>query len=57
MPRPLEETAVNLHRENEGLRKTNAKLAGENESLRAENKNYKLLRKAYGSKQKDSLLE
>ncbi len=53
----LNVTNSNLHRENEGLRKTNAKLAGENENLRVENKDYKLLRKAFGSKQMDNLLE
>ena len=47
----------NLHRENGGLRKTNVKLAGENENRRMENKEYKLLRKAFGSKQMDNLLE
>ena len=32
-------------------------MAGENKNLRAENKDYKILRKAFGSKQMDSLLE
>ena len=32
-------------------------MAGENKNLRAENKDYKLLRKAFGSKQMDSFLE
>ena len=50
-------TNSNLHRENERLTKTNEKLAGENENLRAENKNYKLLKKTFGRKQMDSLLE
>ena len=50
-------TNSNLHRENERLTKTNEKLAGENENLRAENKNYNLLKKTFGSKQMDSLLE
>ena len=31
-------------------------MAGENKNLRAENKDYKLLRKAFGSKQIDKLL-
>ena len=53
----LNVTNSNLHRENEGLRKTNEKLAGENENLRVQNEDYKLLRKAFGSKQMDSLLE
>ena len=46
-----------LHHENERLLKANEKFAGENEVLRIENKDYKLLRKAFGSKQVDSLLE
>ena len=53
----LNVTNSNLHRENGGLRKTNVKLAGENENLRMENKEYKLLRKVFGSKQMDNLLE
>ena len=53
----LNVTNSNLHRENEGLKRTNEKLAGENENLRVENKDYKLLRKALGSKQMDNLLE
>ena len=48
---------ANLYRENERLTKINAKLAGENENLRAENRDYKLLRKVFGSKQIDNLLE
>ena len=47
----------NLHRENERLTKINEKLAEENENLRAEIKDYKMLRKTFGSKQMDSLLE
>lgn len=50
-------TNSNLHHEDDGLRRTNAKLAGENANFRVENKDYKLLRKAFGSKQMDSLLE
>ena len=50
-------TNGNLHRENERLTKINEKLAGENENLRAENKDYKMLRKTFGRKQMDSLLE
>lgn len=53
----LNVTNANLYRENERLTKINAKLAGENENLRAENKDYKLLRKVFGSKQIDNLLE
>lgn len=47
----------NLYRENERLMKINEKLGRENERLRAENGDYKLLRKVFGSKQVDSLLE
>ncbi len=50
-------TNGNFHRENEGLRKINGKLARENENLRIENKDYRLLCKAFGSKQMDNLLE
>jgi cell division protein FtsB len=46
-----------LYRENERLSKTNDRLKGENETLRAENKDYKLLRKVFGSHQIDTLLE
>lgn len=46
-----------LYRDNEKLTKINAKLTGENENLRAENRDYKLLRKVFGSKQIDNLLE
>lgn len=50
-------TNGNLHRENERLTKINVKLAGENENLREQNQNYRLLRKAFGNKQMDGLLE
>lgn len=53
----LNVTNANLYRENERLSKVNEELAGENENLRAENKDYKLLRKVFGNKQIDSLLE
>jgi cell division protein FtsB len=46
-----------LYRENERLSMTNDRLKGENEILRAENKDYKLLRKVFGSRQIDTLLE
>lgn len=46
-----------LYRENEKLSKVNDRLTDENESLRAENKDYKLLRKVFGSRQIDELLE
>lgn len=50
-------TNANLYRENEKLTKINDKLAHENENLRAENRDYKLLRKVFGNKQIDDLLE
>lgn len=50
-------TNGNLYRENERLSKINNKLKSENEVLRAENKDYKLLRKVFGHKQIDNLLE
>ena len=50
-------TNGNLYRENERLSKINDKLKSENEVLRAENKDYKLLRKVFGNKQIDNLLE
>jgi cell division protein FtsB len=50
-------TNGNLYRENEKLSKVNEKLSCENENLRAENKDYKLLRKVFGHKQIDDLLE
>lgn len=53
----LNVTNGNLYRENEKLAKINQKLVGENENLRAENKDYKLLRKVFGHKQIDGLLE
>lgn len=50
-------TNGNLYRENEKLAKVNEKLSQENENLRAENRNYKLLRKVFGHKQIDDLLD
>ena len=50
-------TNGNLHRANKRLTKVNEKLKDENETLRAENKDYKLLRKVFGSKQIDNLME
>ncbi|NLA80861.1 MAG: hypothetical protein GX853_08995 [Chloroflexi bacterium] len=46
-----------LYKENERLQGSNEKLSSENAQLRVENKNYKLLRKVFGNKQIDSLLE
>ncbi len=50
-------TNGNLYRENEKLSKINEKLSRENENLRAENRDYKLLRKVFGHKQIDNLLD
>ncbi len=50
-------TNANLYRTNERLEKANDKLTRENENLRAETKDYKLLRKVFGSKQIDDLVE
>ena len=50
-------TNGNLHRANERLEKINDKLTEENTRLRAENKDYSLLRKVFGHKQIDDLLE
>ena len=50
-------TNGNLYRENEMLSKINRKLKNENENLRSEVKDYKLLRKVFGHKQIDELLE
>lgn len=49
-------TNANLYHENEKLSKTNDCLRAENENLQAENKDYKLLRKVFGSRQIDNLL-
>ena len=53
----LNVTNANLYRANERLEKINDKLTEENTRLRAENKDYSLLRKAFGHKQIDDLLE
>lgn len=45
-----------LYRENEKLGKLNDRLKDENENLRAENRDYKLLRKVFGSRKIDDLL-
>ena len=50
-------TNANLYRANEKLEKVNDKLSQENENLRAENRDYKLLRKVFGHKQIDDLLD
>ena len=53
----LNVTNANLYRANERLEKINDKLTEENTRLRTENKDYSLLRKAFGHKQIDDLLE
>ncbi len=53
----LNVTNENLYRENERLSKINDKLKSENDNLRSEVKDYKLLRKVFGHKQIDDLLE
>ena len=53
----LNVTNANLYRENEKLSKINGKLTEENTRLKAENKDYSLLRKVFGHKQIDDLLE
>lgn len=53
----LNVTNANLYRENEKLSKINGKLTEENTRLRAENKDYSLLRKVFGYKQINDLLE
>jgi cell division protein FtsB len=50
-------TNRSLYSENEKLSRVNEKLSRENENLRAENRDYKLLRKVFGHKQIDDLLE
>ena len=50
-------TNGNLYRANERLEKINDKLTEENTRLRAENKDYSLLRKVFGHKQIDDLLD
>lgn len=53
----LYETNGRLYRDNEGLRSSNEKLLEENARLKVQIKDYALLRKAFGSKEIDSLLE
>ena len=53
----LNVTNAKLYRENEKLSKINGKLTEENTRLRDENKDYSLLRRVFGHKQVDSLLE
>ena len=46
-----------LYRTNQRLEKVNERLTEENTRLKAENKDYSLLRKVFGRKQIDDLLE
>ena len=50
-------TNRNLYRENEHLRKDNDRLFDENTKLKDQNKDYRLLRRVFGDKQLDNLLE
>lgn len=53
----LNMTNKNLYRENQYLSKDNEKLHTENTKLKEQNKDYRLLRKAFGDKHLDNLLE
>lgn len=53
----LNQTNASLYRSNERLKSQNKQLIADNNRLREEAKDYKLLRKVFGSKQIDSLLE
>lgn len=53
----LNQTNASLYRSNEKLKYHNKQLTSDNNRLREEIKDYKLLRKVFGSKQIDSLLE
>lgn len=53
----LNRTNASLYRSNERLKSQNKQLTADNNRLREEAKDYKLLRKVFGSKQIDSLLE
>ena len=50
-------TNGNLYRANERLQRTNELLNAENKNLKAQNKDYRLLRRVFGNKQIDNLLE
>lgn len=47
----------NLYQENQELNRVNKKLAEENMILRTENKDFKLLRRVFGRRQIDDLVE
>lgn len=53
----LNQTNASLYRSNERLKSQNKQLTDDNNRLREEVKDYKLLRKVFGSRQIDSLLE
>lgn len=53
----LNQTNASLYRNNERLKSQNKQLTSDNNRLKEEIKDYKLLRKVFGSKQIDSLLE
>lgn len=53
----LNQTNASLYHSNERLKSQNRQLTSDNNRLREEIKDYKLLRKVFGSKQIDSLLE
>ena len=53
----LNQTNASLYRSNEKLKNHNKQLTSDNNRLREEINDYKLLRKGFGSKQIDSLLE
>lgn len=53
----LNQTNASLYRSNEKLKNHNKQLTSDNNRLREEIKDYKLVRKVFGSKQIDSLLE
>lgn len=53
----LNQTNASLYRSNEQLKSQNKQLTADNNRLREEIKDYKLLRKVFGSRQIDSLLE
>ena len=53
----LNQANASLHRSNEWLKEQNKQLTADNNRLREEIKDYKLLRKALGNRQIDSLLE
>ena len=53
----LNQTNGRLYKDNERLRGSNERLSSENTKLKEEIKDYKLLRKVFGNKQIDGLLE